>query len=208
MERDPLPAHSLAEAYLYLMAASCPGCGRGPIVAGRATPHAHSDPLRLTIHATCKACKHADDYAFTVPGDLLALQAVQESRLAARVNPGPEPSAIVDVAQWIMLFRMISEAAARSSDKVEARQLGYEAAQCLEEALKFYDAGDDNDLPPDGAFFHDSSRRRRREHPQEFSRIRLIELRAKLPTLDVMEAERFVSSGHKQTRRKKWWPPW
>ncbi len=208
MERDPLPAHSLAEAYLYLMAASCPACGRGPMAAGRARPDTDTEPLQLTISASCKACEHASDYVFSLPGDLLALEALQESRLAARVNPSPEPSAIVDVAQWIMLFRMISEAAARSSDKVEARQLGYEAAQCLDEALKFYDAADDNDLPPNSAFFHESSRHRRREHPQEFSRVRLIELRAKLPTLDVMEAERFVSSGHKKKSRKKWWPPW
>ena len=56
----------------------------------------------------------------------------------ARVNPTSEPSQIVDLGQWLTLFRSIAEAAERESDKVQARHLGLEAAQCLDEALKFY----------------------------------------------------------------------
>ena len=203
MTSDPLPAHSLAEAYLYLMATPCPQCGRGPLRGEDARPEPGDGQARLTIPVQCGACGSQDEYVFTVPTDRLSLEALGATGPAGRLNPTDQPSRILDVAQWIMLFRMITEAASKDHNKIEARRLGYEAAQCLEEALKFYDV--DNDLPPDDALFHESSRRRHREHPGEFSRERLIELRAKLPTLDAMEASQFVS---RETKRKRWWAWW
>ena len=122
---------------------------------------------------------------------------------AARINPGAEPSRIIDVAQWLTLFRVVSEAAAAQSDPSESRRLGYEAAQCLEEALKFY--RDDSDLPPPEALLHEQSRHQLRERPNLFARSRLINLRAKLPTLTEME-QRLASSGHRRPR--KWWKLW
>jgi hypothetical protein len=202
MTSDPLPAHSLAEAYMYLMATPCPNCGKGPLHGDDARPTPETNRVLLTVPTQCGACSHWQDFVFSVEGDLLSVQAQQAAGIGVRVNASHHASRIIDVAQWILLFRMISEAAARVEDKQDTRLLGYEAAQCLEEALKFY--GADNDLPPDRALFHESSRQRRRDYPQEFSRERLIELRAKLPTLEVMEASRFVS----RKEKKRWWAPW
>jgi hypothetical protein len=128
-----------------------------------------------------------------------SLRAQQAGPASVRVNASDRPSRIIDVAQWLILFRTIGEAASRTTDKVEARRLGYEAAQCLEEALKFYEP--DNDLPPATAFFHESSRDMRCAHPEEFSRERMVGLRNRLPTLDVMEASSFVS----RRPARRWW---
>ena len=203
MTSNPLPAHSLAEAYFYLLATRCPRCGRGPLRGGDAGSESCGDRVGLTIAVCCGSCGHQEDYRFRVDEDLASLQARQASGAAPRVNPTDEPSRIIDVAQWITLFRVITEAAAREPDKGEVRRLGYEAAQCLEEALKFYE--EDNDLPPDSALFCESSRRMQRDHPHEFSRQRLVELRGRLPTLDAMEASQFVSA---KPTRKRWWTWW
>jgi hypothetical protein len=114
------------------------------------------------------------------------------------VNPTDEPSRILDVGQWILLFRMSLEAADKEVDKVLARRLGIEAAQCLEEALKFYDEVD-NDLPPPEAFFDEASRERFRDAPEQFSRRRLIELRSKLPSPSTIRSR--PSAG----KKKSWW---
>ena len=74
---------------------------------------------------------------------------------------------------------MITDAARTAEDCTQVRQLQLQAAQCLDEALKFYDP--DNDVPPPEAFFSEDSQRHFRERPDLFSRQRLIELRAKLP---------------------------
>jgi hypothetical protein len=75
---------------------------------------------------------------------------------------------------------MMTEAAGKEKNKTEARRLALEAAQCLDEALKFY--VEDNDLPTKDTFFHHGSRQRFRDHPEQFSRQRLLHLRSKLPT--------------------------
>jgi hypothetical protein len=93
---------------------------------------------------------------------------------------------------------MIIEAATRETDKTQARHLGIEAAQCLEEALKFYDDVG-NDLPPPEAFFTEVSRERFRDAPEQFSKRRLIGLRAKLPSMRVMR--RSITSRGK----RRWW---
>jgi hypothetical protein len=203
MNTDLLSAHSVAETFLYLMAKPCPGCGAGPLRGGDAHPTDRGDTTELAVPYRCERCGYDDTLRFTVPGGLDAVRARQGGRLAARINSTDEPSRIIDLAEWLVIFRMVAEAAATERDRGQARRLGYEAAQCLEEAMKFYEG--DNDLPPDNAFFSEASRRRRRDHPEEFSRERLIGLRGRLPTLDAMEASEFVS---RKPRRKRWWMPW
>lgn len=78
-----------------------------------------------------------------------------------------------------MLSGMIAATASTEPDRQKKRRLLIEAAQCLDEALKFYI--DDNDLPPSGAFLHEGSKQRFRQNPGQFSRERLIHLRSKLP---------------------------
>jgi len=97
------------------------------------------------------------------------------------VNPTAEPSQILDLGQWLTLFRMLTETAGHEASMTDARRLSLEAAQCLDEALKFYDDAD-NDVPPVEAFFGEDSRDRFKAHPEQFSRRRLLHLRSKLPT--------------------------
>ena len=121
---------------------------------------------------------------------------------APRINPSPEPSRIIDVGQWLTLFRVILEAASQAAGRAESRRLGYEAAQCLDEALKFYD--EDSDLPPEDAFFHEATADRFRSHPELFARQRLLAMRDKLPSLDAMERR----LAGKPTRPRSWWRRW
>jgi hypothetical protein len=197
MPEEPLAAHSLAEAYLYLMATPCPSCGRGPLRGGDAqSVDAMDEGATLVIPTTCSACQIAAPIKFH-----LAQKPSTETETASLISATEEPSRILDVGQWITLFRVIAETAGRETDKVQARHLGLEAAQCLEEALKFYDDLD-NDLPPPEAFFTDASRERFKEHPEQFSRRRLIELRSRLPSTSMMRSR---LSEHK---RRPWWRRW
>ena len=177
MSDAPLVAHSLAEAYLYILATPCATCGRGPQRGGEAQPYA--DPaaaMTVGVAATCGACQSLTPMKFRLSG---APQAVPPDRVPV-VNPTHEPSRMLDLAQWLTLFRMMTEASGQEENKTAARRLSLEAAQCLDEALKFYE--EDNDLPTKDAFFHDDSRERFRNHPEQFSRQRLLHLRSKLPT--------------------------
>lgn len=198
MPSTPLVAHSLAEAYFYLMATPCAACGAGPLKGGEATGQRPGGKApAVSIHAECARCAARHAFVFALPeGTGLA-----DPSGTADVNPTDEPSQLVDVAQWITLAHVIIEAAGRQIDKGEARRLGIEAAQCLEEALKFYE--EDNDLPPGRALFHDSSRHRLKESPHLFSRQRLIEMRRKLPSLATMRA-RFTQP----VRKRPWWARW
>jgi len=210
MADRPLPAHSVAEVYLYLMANACESCGLGPlrgaparrIGAGGHPGEGPSATASLVVAVTCGSCGAERLLRFEVPVAELEVARQAPPDAAARINPTREPSRIIDVGAWVMLFRVITEAAAKTADKIESRKLAYEAAQCLEEALKFYE--DDNDLPPEVAFFSEESRRRHREHPQRLARSRLIDLRAKLPTLDAMEKQLARTRGRK-AGKGGWW---
>ena len=60
-------------------------------------------------------------------------------------------------------------------------------------------------VPPADTMLHEASRRQLRERPNLFARPRLINLRAKLPTLTEMEL-RLRSPGRQRPR--KWWKLW
>lgn len=198
MSFAPLVAHSLAEAYFYLMATPCAACGAGPLKGGEATGQRRvGDAPTVSIHAQCACCAARHAFVFALPeGTGLA-----DPSGTADVNPTDEPSRLLDVAQWITLAHVIIEAAGRQTDKGQARRLGIEAAQCLEEALKFYEDG--NDLPPSRALFHDSSRVRLKESPHLFSRQRLIEMRRKLPSLATMRTRLAPPPA-----KRSWWARW
>ena len=138
----------------------------------------------MRIPTTCGACQASAEHTFRLSG---RPDSSEGQTTAAVVNPTDQPSGIIDIVQWVTLFRMITEAASRETNKVEARYMGIEAAQCLEEALKFYD-DPENDLPPPEAFFHEASRERFKAHPEQYSRRRLLALRSKLPSMSVMRA--------------------
>jgi len=191
-------AHSLAEVYLYLMVTPCARCGKGPLQGGDARPECWGDTPGVTVDTRCAACGDQSRVCFEVPGEDLAASRNAPPDTVARVNSTGQRSQIIDVGGWMTLFGVIADAAARATDKAEARRLGYEAAQCLDEALKFYEP--ENELPPDSAFFDEASRRRYRDHPERLARSRLIGLRARLPSIDAME-KRLLS----EKKRKRWW---
>jgi hypothetical protein len=198
MPEAALVAHSLAEAYLYLMATPCASCGKGPLSGSEArTVSGSGESMVVSITATCRACGAVRDLSFELPEGT----GTDESGGPPVVNPTEEPSRIIDVAQWITLFRVITEAAGREKDKQAARRLGLEGAQCLDEALKFYD-DEENSLPPPEAFFAETTRSRFNENPELFAKQRLINLRAKLPSTSAMIA-RLSSEG--KGKKKHWW---
>jgi len=198
MPEHLLVAHSLGEAYYYIMVQRCAQCGNGALAGGEGRRLADEDGrVRVEIETVCRACRAQSRFEFQLPDERSLVRAPEPTS----INDSDEPSRLIDVAQWITLFRVVAEAAASEKNKQAARLKGIEAAQCLEEALKFYD-DPENDLPRDSALFSGESRRRLREHPEQFSRQRLIELRAKLPMLHVMQR----SVRHRDP--KPWWRFW
>jgi len=178
MPSEVLVAHSLAEIHLFLMATPCPTCKQGPLRdSGGGALDRSVDPSAVPMTATCDACHTVSKYVFQLPKGPDPAEADD----VAAINPTDEPSHIIDVAQWVTLFRMLTEAGDRATDRTRGRHRKIEAAHCLDEAIKFYDEVG-NDLPPIEAFFHDASRRRLRDHPEQFSKQRLLNLRAELPS--------------------------
>jgi len=206
MSNELLTANSLAEAYLYLMATPCEVCGKGPLEGEDAKRIDASSntldevALKVRIDIRCAACGADSHITFRLPHGTC----VDEQTSLPCVNPTPDPSTIIDVAQWVTLFRVIATQASKTDDKMEARCLGLEAAQCLEEAIKFYE--DDNDLPPPSALFYEATRQRLADHPEEFSRRRLLDLRSKWPSMSVIRAK--TATAESTTKRKHWWKPW
>ncbi|MCP4250785.1 MAG: hypothetical protein GY778_27420 [bacterium] len=202
MSDRPPTAHSLAEVYLYLMITSCEDCGKGPLHGRAAEPFDDDGLTGVEVRTICQTCQHRLTLRFELTPERIAASKAAPPDTVVVVNDDSDPSLIIDVSGWVTLFRIIADAAAKHDDKIEARRLGCEAAQCLDEALKFYEP--DNDLPPETAFFDEASRRRHREHPQQLARSRLINLRAKLPTLDAMQKR--MADTEKKTR--PWWKRW
>ncbi len=206
MNPKPLHAHSFAEVSLHLMATPCKQCACGPLRAADFSPRGLKSAARTrgdtTVTAVCRACGHAHEFEFALPQ---GAPVEDPDDLYPIINPTDQPSAIIDVGQWITLFRMILTAASKETDKIEARRLGYEAALCLEEAIKFYD---DNELPPEDAVFCDATRARLREHPEQFAKQRLRNMRARLPKTTTMQRRIRRDAQTRTGPRRPWWKFW
>ena len=56
----PLPAHSLAEAKLYLLATGCPSCAHGPVRSeSQSDVSSNGGWTETLVHARCDACSRA-----------------------------------------------------------------------------------------------------------------------------------------------------
>ena len=201
MSDDFLPAHSMAEVYLYLMITACPKCGQGKLNPLTTSLPQADQPNKAQVLARCGKCQGEQTLSFVLPAEYVP--SGQGPQSGVRISRTDQPSRIIDVAQWLTLFHVILEAASREKDRGKARLLGYDAAQCLEEAVKFYEP--DNDLPPASAFFSEETRRQCTDHPELFARSRLIEQRARLPALDAMERQ---LRARKEKLGKRWWQFW
>jgi|GEM_PF-414194 len=197
-QKQPLMIHSFAEAHLFLMVVPCNGCG------GAVSPVEHRvqhdrDAHVLTVPVVCRSCGQTADIFFethgiepeaAMLGSLANVHAALGLQVLPPINPTDEPSRVIDVAGWLTLYAVVNETAQQVAAEAQipderrnARQMLMQASQCLDEALKFYDA--DNDLPPEDAFFWEESRQQFRDRPALFTRQRLIDLRAKLPVQHV-----------------------
>jgi hypothetical protein len=189
-----LAASSVTEAHFFLLVQACAQCQQGRLEAAAAhTESEHIDAI-VRFDCVCCSCQASSQLRFKMD----AARAMPTDPPV--VNPASTPSRLIDVAQWIALFTTLVGAANDEPDRQSARRLGYEAALCLEEALKFYEA--ENDLPPDSAFFHDDRKHLARTQPAQFSRGRLLDLRSKLPTMGAM------SRTLKGPKQKRWWQRW
>lgn len=155
------------------------------------SPSAAAPPV-LVVRAVCRHCERPTEFRFDCPA------AADES---ASLNPGPQPSRLIDLGQWLSLVSLLQEQAAKADSPAQARRLAAQAGQCIEEALKFYSA--DNELPATSAFFTEASQRAFAEHPETFARQRLADMRLRLP--DDRPAARQTAGA---PRPKRWWQFW
>jgi len=199
-----LQARTANEARYYLMVTPCPKCGKGPWVFGSAdqtfspADQGQQASPAMTVKATCRACSGPQEFTFQVQHDVPLTGSDSET-----INPASAPSELIDLAGWLSLFYLLLERASTSPDHIVSRKAGYQAALCLGEALKFY--ADDEDLPPESAFFTPTSQAIYREHPDNFSRQRLRDMQGKLPSMGVM-ARRLNRDAW--VAHKKWWQFW
>ena len=196
MSRNVIRAHSVAEAYLYLLVQSCPTCKHGslepdPPVLAEETP-------LVQMTAACRNCSMCEEYHFQVDGPVSSVDPLSDT---GPINSSGQKSEIIDVVQWISLANLLVETGESTPDKTEQRWRKYRAAQCLEEALRFFPA--DSEVPVETAFFSEKSRETFRNHPQRFTRERVLALRARLPAVGV---ESRVSEG--EGKRRSWWKFW
>lgn len=193
--KTPRPVHSLAEIALGLKVMVCPNCGGGPMVARSRSLTFGPRADEVEIKVVCRSCLKSESLLFTIadvgdPGPrALPRKFDEEAILAAAdvVNPTDQPSALVDVAGWLMLHSLLTDKvrsvavhARTGADRQAIRNLQILAGQCIDEALKFYEA--DNDLPPQDAFFSEAGRIQFHAYPELFVRNRLIDLRSRLPS--------------------------
>ncbi len=169
---QPLQVHSSNEVRYYLLATPCEVCDAGPCVLHAAVPGPSPAEPQLA-RATCQACQSGRILPFVSEYE----PADPDSPC---ISPVDEPSSVVDLDQWLGLYYQLAELADRQDDSRRARRTTIEAALCLAEALKFYEEEDD-ELPPQSAFFTDATRQAFRDHPQNFPRQLLRDLQAKLP---------------------------
>ncbi len=193
---SPLPAQTLNEARYYLKVTACDACGKGPWVLADSSPRPPTTG-DVCIHATCQHCGRQHEFSF-----FCQAASVDHGLEGELINPTDQPSRIVDLAQWLSLFYMLIESASAGDDRAETRRVGYQAAQCLTEALHFYG---DNELPDKSAFFTDHTRTIFREHPEKFARQHLRDMQTKLPALGNM-ANRVAEDG--RPAGKRWWQFW
>ena len=194
---EPLPARTLNEVRYYLMVTPCAVCGNGPYAADEIGDR-REEPSVVVVEAHCEHCDAKRTFTATTEHE-----PPDDGVQAEIINPGAEPSRIVDLGQWLGLFYLLVESASSVDKPVETRRLGYRASLCLLEALKFY--GLDDELPPTSAFFVPGTNEAYRNNPEKFARQKLRDMQGKLPSPAVMVAN---VSRDERTETKKWWQFW
>ncbi len=187
--------HSVAEAYLYLKVTPCRSCQRGALNARSNLQKTASAAGGWTMPVACGKCSTETVLHFCINPP-----PTREQAHSSQINSTPQRSSAIDLLGWLTLFQAILDAAQKETQKTAGRELAYEAALCLDEALKFYDG--ENELPSADAFFSESSSQRFREHPERFARSKWRERRLLLPDMKAR-----TESGDRPKRRP-WWRFW
>lgn len=203
MSRSERIAHSLVEVHLYAALLGCRACSRRGFRVGQADVEQDDAAIRLHVRAECAAC--AEPIAFTVDASACGpehLRPESVRRIPIVINPTGERSDLIDAGQWLTLYGMAVDSAGFPADRKLIRAALIEAGQCLAEALRFYP--DDSDIPPPTAFFSAESLERFREHPEIFTRQRLIEWAGALPSSSVHPPAAVLRSRPVSTM---WWLP-
>ena len=121
---QPLRAHGLAEAYLYLKVTPCPDCSEGPWEVQSEAPLPAGGPARpgtgCVLHARCHHCGARRDFAFQFP----AAPADGREPWGQPVNPTDRPSEIIDLGQWVSLYYLLLGETQRAGDSPEGGRLG------------------------------------------------------------------------------------
>lgn len=190
-----ISVHSVAEAYLYLLATPCPDCRKGSLKQKNDLTKTGSGSSDWELESHCAACGAEQALRF----EIKPIPTREQAR-SDRINPTRERSQAIDLLGWLTLFQTILAASGRESDKQSGRQLASEAAQCLDEALKFYEP--DQELPGEDAFFTESARQRFETHPQHFARSKWLERRLHLPAPSAERVSKRPAPKH------PWWRFW
>lgn len=172
--------HSLVEVHLYTALLPCRACSRRGFVIVRTEVRENESGCVLAATASCGKC--AEEMPLEFDAGLCESSHLRPEcvrRIPVEINPTGRPSELLDVVQWLTLYRMAVDSLDFPPDRKLIRASLIEAGQCLAEALRFYDA--DSDIPPAASFFRADSLERFREHPELFARQRLLELASALP---------------------------
>ena len=192
-----LRAHTFNEVRYYLMVTACAECGKGPWEIEE-TAETRTPGEANVVRAKCRQCGAERDFVFTCDAVLPTRGAQAET-----ISLSDRPSRIIDLGQWLSLFYLLVESASAATSKPATRRDGYRAAMCLAEALRFY--GGDDELPPASALFTERSAAAFHEHPENFTRQKLRDMQAKLPSTGAMH--RNVNRDEDAAGRR-WWQFW
>lgn len=185
MDDQALPAHSIQEAFLYVLITPCNVCNQmrvrpdSPQAVG--PPGDASSASLWIITGLCENCLSAHRYRFELATGYNGEPTNQSNDPLAQdapINPTEDRSAIIDLVQWVSLNAHLSEAATRTPDRQESRWNLIRAGECLDEALRFFD-GDEQ--PIDHAAFTPTTQQILAAHPTRYERSQLLARRQKHP---------------------------
>ena len=194
-------AHSIVEERLFLLTVRCP-CGAGPLSQTRQSLTRVLGRIVDVVHARCPRCRREHRFDFDATsffGRFYPRRGVSDRR---------EPSELLDRVAWVRWARLYLRAfnegtpgPGRAMAPGERIDCGVLALRCLDEALKFLDAGH---APGDEAPLHShGSLEAFRKAPERFGRVEVLGLKLQAAMLlagagvdpDAAEPGKAVASG-------------
>jgi hypothetical protein len=165
-----LPARSHNEAMMFAMLRECRACG--------STDRDITDEFEVTddgsfaeYTAFCRDCTNIDVYRFALP------ETDPQSGEQGVVFGGPEPSAIIDAGEWLVLSNNLAQGTPSEPDgmtdqeRSDAALAVQTAAAAVREVVKFIEPG--RERLPYSALWTDVGRKEFDRDPWRFSRPRL-----------------------------------